>query len=163
MLRGPQGTLYGRNAIGGAINQVSKRPADEFGGEVRALYGNYWYASNMGMLGLCRGIMASLKSIDPMRKAMEVVLKENDKFVIGVGVKNSSSDLLIDNCDEFIFYEDLVRGSQQAPPVQAGSCRHPPRGLAAASRPRPRSTAGPRSPDAACSSNVPPVHHKVKS
>lgn len=36
-------------------------------------------------------------------------LKENDKFVIGVGVKNSSSHLLIDNCDEFIFYEDLVR------------------------------------------------------
>jgi uncharacterized protein (TIGR00288 family) len=46
-------------------------------------------------------------------------LKENDKFVIGVGVKNSSSDLLIDNCDEFIFYEDLVRGVQQAPQVQA--------------------------------------------
>src|SRR5688572_20843360 len=44
-------------------------------------------------------------------------LKENDKFVIGVGVKNSSSDLLIDNCDEFIFYEDLVRGLQQAPAV----------------------------------------------
>jgi uncharacterized protein (TIGR00288 family) len=42
-------------------------------------------------------------------------LKENDKFVIGVGVKNSSSDLLIDNCDEFIFYEDLVRGVQKAP------------------------------------------------
>src|SRR5262249_26399521 len=33
----------------------------------------------------------------------------NDKYVIGVGVKNSSSELLIDNCDEFIFYEDLVR------------------------------------------------------
>src|ERR1051325_5860249 len=46
-------------------------------------------------------------------------LKENDKFVIGVGVKNSSSDLLIDNCDEFIFYEDLVRGTQKAPPVNA--------------------------------------------
>jgi uncharacterized protein (TIGR00288 family) len=45
-------------------------------------------------------------------------LKENDKFVIGVGVKNSSSDLLIDNCDEFIFYEDLVRGVQKAPAVQ---------------------------------------------
>jgi uncharacterized protein (TIGR00288 family) len=39
-------------------------------------------------------------------------LKENDKHVIGVGVKNSSSDLLIDNCDEFIFYEDLVRGTK---------------------------------------------------
>src|SRR5436853_6878029 len=44
-------------------------------------------------------------------------LKENDKYVIGVGVKNSSSDLLIDNCDEFIFYEDLVRGIQKAPQV----------------------------------------------
>ncbi len=44
-------------------------------------------------------------------------LKENDKNVIGVGVKNSSSDLLIDNCDEFIFYEDLVRGVQAAPDV----------------------------------------------
>jgi uncharacterized protein (TIGR00288 family) len=36
-------------------------------------------------------------------------LRENDKIVIGVGVKNSTSDLLIANCDEFIFYDDLVR------------------------------------------------------
>src|SRR5258706_13293639 len=36
-------------------------------------------------------------------------LRENDKVVIGVGVKNSTSDLLIANCDEFIFYDDLVR------------------------------------------------------
>ncbi|HXX83569.1 MAG TPA: NYN domain-containing protein [Casimicrobiaceae bacterium] len=36
-------------------------------------------------------------------------LRENDKRVIGVGVKNSSSDLLIANCDEFIYYDDLVR------------------------------------------------------
>jgi len=42
-------------------------------------------------------------------------LKENNKYVIGVGVKNSTSDLLIDNCDEFIFYEDLVRPPQQPP------------------------------------------------
>src|SRR5438128_12302152 len=44
-------------------------------------------------------------------------LKENDKYLLGVGVKNSSSDLLIDNCDEFIFYEDLVRGTQKVPTV----------------------------------------------
>ena len=43
-------------------------------------------------------------------------LKENDKYVIGLGVKNSTSDLLIENCDEFIFYEDLVR-RQQKPAV----------------------------------------------
>lgn len=36
-------------------------------------------------------------------------LRENNKIVIGVGVKNSTSDLLIANCDEFIFYDDLVR------------------------------------------------------
>jgi uncharacterized protein (TIGR00288 family) len=36
-------------------------------------------------------------------------LRENAKTVIGVGVKNSTSDLLIGNCDEFIYYDDLAR------------------------------------------------------
>jgi uncharacterized protein (TIGR00288 family) len=40
-------------------------------------------------------------------------LRENAKIVIGVGVKNSSSDLLIANCDEFIYYDDLVRQDEQ--------------------------------------------------
>ena len=35
-------------------------------------------------------------------------LRENAKYVIGLGVKNSTSDLLVENCDEFIFYEDLI-------------------------------------------------------
>ncbi len=38
-------------------------------------------------------------------------LRENNKLVIGVGVKNSTSDLLTSNCDEFIYYDDLVRGT----------------------------------------------------
>ncbi|HWM90434.1 MAG TPA: NYN domain-containing protein [Thermoanaerobaculia bacterium] len=42
-------------------------------------------------------------------------LKENNKTVIGVGVKNSSSALLIDNCDEFLYYEDVWRDSQKGP------------------------------------------------
>ena len=42
-------------------------------------------------------------------------LRENAKIVIGVGVKNSSSDLLIANCDEFIYYDDLVRQKRKAP------------------------------------------------
>jgi len=46
-------------------------------------------------------------------------LRENNKIVIGVGVKNSASDLLVANCDEFLYYDDLVR-------------RHPPRRKAAA-------------------------------
>jgi uncharacterized LabA/DUF88 family protein len=44
-------------------------------------------------------------------------LKENNKYVIGLGVKNSTSDLLIENCDEFIFYEDIVRVRERARPA----------------------------------------------
>ena len=40
-------------------------------------------------------------------------LRENNKVVIGIGVKQATSDLLSFNCDEFIFYDDLVRGSEQ--------------------------------------------------
>jgi len=40
-------------------------------------------------------------------------LRENNKLVIGVGVKQSTSDLLIANCDEFIYYDDLVRDSEK--------------------------------------------------
>jgi hypothetical protein len=49
-------------------------------------------------------------------------LRENAKTVIGVGVKNSTSDLLISSCDEFIYYDDLVREDEQrrkSPPAQS--------------------------------------------
>src|SRR5881396_2142179 len=39
-------------------------------------------------------------------------LRENAKTVIGIGVKKSTSDLFINNCDEFIYYDDLVRVEQ---------------------------------------------------
>jgi uncharacterized protein (TIGR00288 family) len=50
-------------------------------------------------------------------------LRENDKQVIGLGVKNSSSDLLIENCDEFIFYDDLVRDRAAQKKSQRGGSR----------------------------------------
>jgi len=55
-------------------------------------------------------------------------LRENNKIVIGAGVKNSTSDLLIANCDEFIFYDDLVRRQAPRPalpPVRTASGRKP--------------------------------------
>ena len=56
-------------------------------------------------------------------------LRENDKVVIGVGVKNSTSDLLIANCDEFIYYDDLVRRQAPRPPAP------PPRSAPAGRKP----------------------------
>jgi uncharacterized protein (TIGR00288 family) len=43
-------------------------------------------------------------------------LRENNKIVIGVGVQNSTSDLLIANCDEFIYYDDLIRIAKRRKP-----------------------------------------------
>jgi uncharacterized protein (TIGR00288 family) len=43
-------------------------------------------------------------------------LRENNKVVIGVGVKNSTSDLLIANCDEFLYYDDLIRKAKRRQP-----------------------------------------------
>ncbi len=58
-------------------------------------------------------------------------LRENNKVVIGVGVKNSTSDLLIANCDEFIYYDDLVRekkrpAARKAPTKPASTGTKPP-------------------------------------
>ncbi len=57
-------------------------------------------------------------------------LRENAKTVIGVGVKNSTSDLLIANCDEVIYYDDLVREKKKAA-TRRGAGRNP-----AAAKPR---------------------------
>jgi uncharacterized protein (TIGR00288 family) len=60
-------------------------------------------------------------------------LRENNKQVIGVGVKHSTSDLLIANCDEFIFYDDLVR--KAPPPKRPPRARKASRPAAAARAP----------------------------
>ncbi len=53
-------------------------------------------------------------------------LRENDKTVIGVGVKKSTSDLFITNCDEFIYYDDLVRSDPaRRRPGSASSAKAP--------------------------------------
>jgi len=66
-------------------------------------------------------------------------LRENAKSVIGVGVKNSTSDLLINNCDEFIFYDDLV-GERASPRRRQ---RGKGRGKSAAAAPKKTATSPP--------------------
>jgi len=53
-------------------------------------------------------------------------LRENDKTVIGVGVKKSTSDLLVAACDEFIYYDDLVRGEKSRRPARRKAARGAP-------------------------------------
>ncbi len=50
VLRGPQGTLYGRNGVGGAVNFHSKKPSEEFEGEVKVIVGSYEQKEIFGVL-----------------------------------------------------------------------------------------------------------------
>ena len=72
-------------------------------------------------------------------------LRENAKSVIGVGVKNSTSDLLVNNCDEFIFYDDLV-GERPSPRRRQ---RGKGRGKSAAAPPKKTATSPPPQDDPA--------------
>jgi len=85
-------------------------------------------------------------------------LRENNKIVIGVGVKSSTSDLLIANCDEFIYYDDLVRkeeqrsGRKKAPAASPSAGRRP-----AAARQAPAAAAALPSPTAETEQSSPVV------
>jgi uncharacterized protein (TIGR00288 family) len=87
-------------------------------------------------------------------------LRENNKIVIGVGVKSSTSDLLIANCDEFIYYDDLVRkeeqrsGRRRAPAKQAAEKKAAP--AASASAPAPAAASDATQPES-------PARHAAKS
>ena len=70
-------------------------------------------------------------------------LRENNKTVIGVGVKNSTGDIFISNCDEFIFYDDLVREEQQRKAAAQAKSTRRARGAPAAPAPKAADTPAP--------------------
>ncbi len=72
VLKGPQGTLYGRNATGGAIRVVTKEPAEEFGGKVTLSGGNFGYVG--GTLYVEGGLS------DNLRGNFSTLIKERDGF-----------------------------------------------------------------------------------
>ena len=101
VLRGPQGTLYGRSATAGAINLITKRPTEEIDGYVRASYGNYNAVSLEGAVG---GAMGSDKLM--IRLAGKYDRRD------GYGV-NEFTGQDIDNRDAYAF-----RGSILAKPAE---------------------------------------------
>jgi len=74
-------------------------------------------------------------------------LRENDKQVIGVGVKNSTSDLLIACCDEFIFYDDLVRERKKPAAARKSAAKSPAEPKGKTKAPEPEGAAPARKTD----------------
>src|SRR5882757_6397965 len=69
VLRGPQGTLYGRNAVGGTINVISRAPTDDFTAEAALTLGNYWLVQSQDYLSgaLIRGVLDASIAVDYTR------------------------------------------------------------------------------------------------
>lgn len=77
VLRGPQGTLYGRNTIGGAVNTISIRPSDEWEGHVRVRTGNY------GLLQLGGSLSGPIT--DDLRVRLVASTEERDGYIKNIG------------------------------------------------------------------------------
>ena len=85
VLRGPQGTLYGRNAIGGAINFVTKKPTDEFEGEFRVIGGNFNLLETYGVLS---GPIIK----DVLSARVNGVKRSRDGYYDEIGIGNDPGD-----------------------------------------------------------------------
>ncbi len=86
VLRGPQGTLYGRNATGGVINVISQEPEDEFGGKVGFTYGSRDLIEGRGVLNLPLGDVAAAR--------FSIVRTEEGGYVENLSTQPGTSDLL---------------------------------------------------------------------
>src|SRR5258706_1109714 len=85
VLRGPQGTLYGRNAVGGTINVISRAPTDDFAAEATLTLGDYWLVQSQDYVSgaLIRGVLDASIAVDYTRHNSyleNVVPSGNDVF-----------------------------------------------------------------------------------
>lgn len=94
VVRGPQGTLFGRNSAGGAIQLVSKRPSDDFSAELKGGYGSFqqWFAKGTVNTGYLGG--------SPFKAAISYMHREADGWV--------DNALTPDNIDPYAMNSDAV-------------------------------------------------------
>ena len=113
VLRGPQGTLYGRNAIGGAVNFINKKPTDTFEGQARVIGGTNGLFETYGMLSgpIIDGLLsARATGVKRVRDGYVKELGVGDD-VDNFGDENYSLALTLTPSDNLEWY---VRGNERS-------------------------------------------------
>ncbi len=121
VLRGPQGTLFGKNVVGGAISVYTRRPSDEFGGSLSVTGGNYDLESIQGMVTGPLTDTLSGKLVGQARQMdgyVENVL--NDKDYQNANNKSARGQLQYDPTDKL----SILLGADWSDDDENGNCRN---------------------------------------
>ena len=95
ILRGPQGTLYGRNSTAGAISFISKKPSEEFGGSIKASLGNFGYQNLAG------SVDAPIS--DSLRSKFSIQTSSTDGWV-----ENKGPNAVAQDSEDFYAHEQIA-------------------------------------------------------
>jgi iron complex outermembrane recepter protein len=97
VLRGPQGTLYGRNTMGGTLNIVTKKPTNEFGGNLKATLGSYGQRDLRGILNV--PLTGADSAIGPISMKVSAATLNRDGLLNNVAANRTQDELATRNRD----------------------------------------------------------------